>query len=190
MSIRHSLLSSLVLSLGFATAHAADTYAIDPVHTAAIFKVKHLGVSYTYGHFNDVAGTITIDAANPSASKVEVLIQTGSVDTHNEKRDGHLASPDFFDAKQFPVMSFTSTAFKKIDDSTYEVTGGFTLRGVSKPLTVKVVKVGEGKDPWGGFRSGYECTFTIKRSDFAMTKMLDAVGDEVAVTFSTEGVKK
>ena len=190
MSIRHSILPALALSLGFATVQAADVYAVDPVHTAALFKIKHLGVSNTIGRFNDVAGTITFDAANPTASKVEIIIQAASVDTHSEKRDAHLASPDFFDAKQFATLKFTSTTFKKINDTSYEVAGDFTLHGVTKPLTITVVKVGEGKDPRGTLIIGFESTFTIKRSDFAMTKMLEAIGDEVTVTFATEGVKK
>jgi polyisoprenoid-binding protein YceI len=190
----HHIIPAIALSLGFAmaptTAHAADTYTVDPVHTAALFKIKHVGVSYTYGRFNDVSGTVAFDAANPAASKVEIAIQAGSVDTHSEKRDAHLASPDFFDSKQYATLGFVSTAFKKVDDATYEVAGNFTLHGVTKPLTITVKKIGEGKDPWGGYRIGFESTFTIKRSDFGMTKMLEAVGDEVAVTFSTEAIKK
>ena len=190
----HHIIPAIALSLGFAmaptTGHAADTYTVDPVHTAALFKIKHVGVSYTYGRFNDVSGTVTLDAANPAASKVEIAIQAGSVDTHSEKRDAHLASPDFFDAKQYATLGFVSTTFKKVDDATYEVAGNFTLHGVTKPLTITVKKIGEGKDPWGGYRIGFESTFTIKRSDFGMSKMLEAVGDEVMVTFSTEAIKK
>ena len=147
----HSIVPAIALSLGFALAsgpaHAADSYTVDPVHTAALFKVKHVGVSYTYGRFNDVSGTVVFDAANPAASKVDITIQAGSVDTHSEKRDAHLANPDFFDAKQFPVLKFVSTAFKKVDDSTFDVTGDFILHGVTKPITIKAVKVGEGKNP-------------------------------------------
>ncbi|HEX3134469.1 MAG TPA: YceI family protein [Planctomycetota bacterium] len=190
----HHIIPAIVLSLGFAmaptTVRAADSYTVDPVHTAALFKIKHVGVSYTYGRFNDVSGTVTIDAANPAASKVEIAIQAGSVDTHSEKRDAHLASPDFFDAKQYATFGFVSSAFKKVDDATYEVAGNFTLHGVTKPLTITVKKVGEGKDPWGGYRIGFESTFTIKHSNFGMTKMLEAINDEIAMTFSTEAIKK
>lgn len=193
MRIAH-IIPSIALSLGFALSstavQAADTYTVDPVHTAALFKIKHLGVSYTYGRFNDVSGSVVFDATNPVASKVDITIQAGSVDTFNQKRDAHLANPDFFDAKQFPVLKFVSTAFKKVDDNTFDVTGDFTLHGVTKPITIKAVKIGEGKDPWGGYRIGFESTFTIKRSDFGMTKMMEAVGDDVTVTFSTEGIKK
>ena len=191
MSIR-TLVPAIALSLGFAVsgAQAADTYEVDPVHTAALFKVKHVGVSYTYGRFNDVKGTIVIDAANPAASKVDITIQAASVDTFDQKRDAHLRNPDFFDAKQFPVLTFASTAFKKVDDTTVEIAGDFTLHGVTKPITVTAKKIGEGKDPWGGYRIGFESTFTVKRSDYGMSKMLDAVGDEVTITFATEGIRK
>lgn len=193
MSLRHAFFPAIALSLGFALAPAltaADTYAVDPVHTVALFKVKHLGVSHSYGRFNDIAGSIVYDAANPSASKVDITIQAASIDTFNQKRDAHLTGPDFFDAKQFPTLTFVSTGFKKVADQNYEVTGNFTLHGVTKPLTLTVVKVGEGKDPWNGYRIGFDATFTIKRSEFGITKMLDGIGDEVAITFATEAIKK
>jgi polyisoprenoid-binding protein YceI len=191
MSIR-AIIPAIALSLGFAIsgATAADTYEVDPVHTAALFKVKHVGVAYTYGRFNDVKGTVVFDAANPAASKVDITIQAASVDTFNQKRDAHLANPDFLDAKQFPVLKFTSTTFRKVDDTTFEVAGDFTLHGVTRPITITAKKIGEGKDPWGGYRIGFESTFTIKRSDYGMNKMIEAVGDEVTITFATEGIKK
>ncbi len=193
MRIRYSLLPTLALtalSMGFTTANAVDSYEIDPVHTAALFKIKHLGISNTIGRFNEIAGAITWDGANLTAAKIDVTIQAGSVDTHSEKRDAHLTSPDFFDAKQFTTLKFTSSSFTKIDDSNYKIVGEFTMHGVTKPLTITAMKIGEGKDPWGGYRIGFESTFTIKRSEFGMTKMLDGISDVVIVTFSTEGVKK
>jgi polyisoprenoid-binding protein YceI len=190
MHLRQLVLPALALVVGLGSVHAADIYQLDPVHTAALFKVKHAGVSYTYGRFNDVSGNLVWDGANPAASRIDIAIQTGSVDTHNEKRDAHLANPDFFDAKQFPSLTFVSKSFAKVDDSTFAVTGDFTLHGVTKPLTVNVVKTDEGKDPWGGYRIGFESTFTIKRSDFGMTKATESVGDEVTVIFATEGIRK
>jgi polyisoprenoid-binding protein YceI len=190
MSTVNYLSPLFALAMGLGSLTAADTYQLDPVHTAANFRVKHVNVSYTYGRFNDITGTLLWDAANPAASKIEVTIQTGSVDTHNEKRDGHLASPDFFDAKQFSTMTFVSTAFSKNADETYAITGNFTLHGVTKPMTITATKTGEGKDPWGGYRIGFESTFVIKRSDFGMSKMIESVGDEVTISFTAEGIKK
>ena len=180
----------LAISAGFSgAAVAADTYSVDGGHSAAIFKVKHAGVAYTYGRFNKVTGTVVWDNADPAASKIEIAIDPESVDTENEKRDQHLRNPDFFDAKQYPAFGFKSATVKKIDDTTYEVSGNLTIHGVTKPLTVKALKTGEGKDPWGGYRIGFETSFTIKRSDFGMTKVTESVGDDVAITFSIESVK-
>jgi len=183
--MRFILPSLLALSLPLA---AADTYAVDPSHSAALFSVSHLGISNTHGRFNAIDGTLTWDA-DAAKSAISVAIKTESVDTAAEKRDQHLRSPDFFNAKQFPTMNFTSKSFTKVDDSTYTVAGELTLVGTTKPVTVTVKKIGEGKDPWGGYRIGFETSFTIKRSDFGI-KGVPGVGDDVAVTFALEGMKK
>jgi polyisoprenoid-binding protein YceI len=175
-------------SLGMAV-QAADTFKIDPVHSSVVFSAMHLGVSNFYGRFNDVKGTIVLDNAEPSKSSIELTIPVESVDTHNEKRDQHLKSPDFFNAKQFPVMTFKS---KKVESSgdTYNVTGDFTLHGVTKPLTLKVKKVGEGKGMEGEIRAGGETHFTIKRGDYGMNFMQGPLGDEINIVVSLEGIKQ
>lgn len=192
MSLRQVLFSTAV-SLLAVSAHAADSYDIDPVTSSALFRVKHFNVAYFHGTFNSVKkeeSSIIWDQAVPANSKVTVVIDAASVDSRNEKRDAHLASPDFFDAKQFPVLKFSSTAIKALDGDRYEVTGEFTLHGVTKPLTITVVKTGEGKDPKGAHRIGFETTFVVKRSDYGMDKMLENIGDEVTITFATEGIRK
>ena len=175
-------------SLGM-TAHAADTFKIDPVHSSVVFSVMHLGVSNFYGRFNDVSGTVVLDKEDPSKSSVDLTIPVERVDTHNEKRDQHLKSPDFFNAKQFPVMTFKS---KKVEASgdTYKVTGELTLHGVTKPLTLEVKKSGEGKGMEGEIRGGGETHFTIKRSDYGMNFMQGPLGDEINIVVSLEGVKQ
>lgn len=183
--MRFALPALLALSLPLA---AADTFDVDASHSAALFSVSHLGISNTHGRFNDIAGTLTWDA-DSAKSAISITIKTASVDTAAEKRDQHLRSPDFFNAKQFPDLKFTSTSFTKVDDSTYTVVGEAELVGTKKPLTVTVKKVGEGKDPWGGYRIGFETSFVLKRSDFGI-KGVPGVGDDVAVTFAIEGVKK
>jgi polyisoprenoid-binding protein YceI len=186
-----SRLALIIPVLALATGlGAADNYAVDGVHSAAIFKVKHAGVAFTYGRFTKVSGTVVWDAANPAASSFEIAIDPESVDTENEKRDQHLRNPDFFDAKQFPAFGFKSATIKQLDDATFEVAGNLTIHGVTKPLTVKALKTGEGKDPWGGYRIGFETTFAIKRSDYGMTKVTESVGDDVAIIFSIESVKE
>jgi polyisoprenoid-binding protein YceI len=176
-------------SFGVATAHAADTFKIDPVHSSVVFSVMHLGVTNFYGRFNDVAGTVVFDKGDPSKSSIDLTIPVDSVDTHNEKRDQDLKGPDFFNAKQFPVMTFKS---KKVESSgdTYNVTGDFTLHGVTKPLTLDIKKGGEAKGMKGEIRGGGEANFTIKRSDYGMTFMQGPVGDEINIIVSLEGVKQ
>jgi len=192
MRLHHALLSA-VLSLAAVGIQAADSYDVDPVTSSALFRIKHFNVAYFHGSFNVVKkeeSSIVWDQAAPANSKVTVAIDVASIDSRNEKRDAHLASPDFFDAKQFPLLKFTSTSFKPLDSDRYEVAGEFTMHGVTKPLTITVTRTGEGKDPKGAQRIGFETTFMVKRSDFGMDKMLENIGDEVTVTFSTEGIRK
>ncbi len=179
-----ALVSAFVLST-----NAADTFKIDPVHTFVLFSVQHLGIANTYGRFNDVSGMVVFDRDNPSKSSVELSIQVESLDTHNEIRERSLKSPDFFDVKQFPTMTFKSTKVEGSGDM-LEVSGDLTIRGVTRPVTVDFKKGGEGKGVFGEMRGGGETRFTIKRSDFGMNFELGEVGDEVTIILSLEGVKK
>ena len=174
---------------GAAAVQAADDYAIDDMHTAVTFKISHLGLSWTHGRFNDVSGTFTIDAADPAKSAFAVTIKTESVDTNNKKRDGHLQSPDFFNVKQYPAITFKSTSVKAIDGG-LEVTGDFTLHGVTKPLTFALKGGAKAEFPKGVQRTGYSAELKIKRADFGMDKLAPAVGDDVYIAISFEGVQK
>src|SRR4030081_840864 len=116
------------------SANAADTFKVDPVHSFVLFSVQHLGIANTYGRFNDISGTVVFDKDNPAKSSVEVSVPLDSLDTHNSIRDRSLKSPDFFNAKQFPTMTFKSTKVEGSGD-TLEVSGDITIRGVTKPLT-------------------------------------------------------
>jgi len=181
---------AVVLSLGVSSASAAaDTYDIDKGHSAVMFRIQHMKAGYQYGRFNDFAGTIVFDEANPAASSVKVEVKTTSVDTNDAKRDDHLRNPDFLDCAQFPTMTFSSTAVKAAGTG-YEVAGNLTLHGVTKPVTVTMTKTGAAADPWGGFRIGFEGVLTVKRSEYGMDKKLDGVGDEVRMILAFEGVKK
>jgi polyisoprenoid-binding protein YceI len=171
-------------------ASAPANYTVDPVHSSAIFRIKHMNVSYFWGRFNDVSGTIAWDAENPEASSFDVRIKTESVDSNSKARDNHLKGPDFFNAKQFPVMSFKSSGVKKAGDNAYEVTGELTLHGVTKPLTAKIEMTGEGKGMQGGKVVGFETTFEIKRGEFGMTGGKGALGEDVRVVVSLEAASK
>ena len=189
MSFRSIILPAIALIAGFGQAHAADSFDVDKGHAFALFRVQHAGMGFSYGRFNDVGGAFTWDNANPAAGSVNIVIQADSIDTGIVKRDQHLKSPDFFDAKQFGTLGFKSTVIKGVDAKTFEVTGDLTIHNVTKPVTVKVAKTGEGDTVFKDYRIGFETVFTIKRSDFGMTSVPSA-GDEITLTLSVEGIKK
>jgi len=179
-----------MLMLQIGEVRAADTLKVDPVHSFVTFRVQHLGVSHVWGRFNNPGGTIVIDDADPSKSTFAIEVKTASVDTGNEKRDGHLKSADFFNARQFPTISFKSTSVKSSGDNKFEVTGDLTLHGVTRPLTVTIERVGAGdKGGQFGYRAGFDASFAIKRSDFGMTNMVGPVGDDVNLWVSLEATK-
>ncbi|HUE62226.1 MAG TPA: YceI family protein [Chthoniobacterales bacterium] len=178
-----ALISAFVFSAN------ADTFKIDPVHSFVLFNVQHLGIANTYGRFTDISGTVVFDKDNPSKSSVELSVPVASLDTHNSIRDQSLRSPDFFDAKQFPTMTFKSTKVEGSGD-TLTVSGDLTIHGVTKPMTVDFKKGGEGKGVFGEMRGGGETHFTIRRSDFGMNFQQGAIGDEVNIILSLEGIKK
>jgi polyisoprenoid-binding protein YceI len=170
---------------------AEETHQVDPVHSTMVFKVKHLGTSNFYGRFNDISGNFVFDPGEPKKSSVAIEVKAESIDTNNAKRDQHLKGPDFFAVKQFPAIAFKSADVKKSPDGSFEVKGQLTLHGVTKDLTLKVEQTGSGKDPFGaGKRTGFETTFKVKRSDFGMKFMPEAIGDEIDVIVSLECTSK
>ncbi len=171
------------------TPPAAITYDIDTGHSSLLFRAKHLNVSYVYGRFNEFSGQFTFDAAKPESSKVEVEIKIDSIDSGIEKRDAHLRSPDFFDAKQFSTATFKSKGVKKTKDGHFDVTGDFTLRGVTKPVTIDVESVGSVKDERAGEIAGFHGTFTLKRSEFGVSYGPTALGEDILVIVSVEGAR-
>ena len=187
MNTASIIAASVLCSAAFA--NAADNFKIDPVHSSVLFSIKHLGVTDFYAVFKDISGTVSFDQADPSKSSVELTVPVESIDSRNPKRDQHLKSPDFFNAKQFPTLSFKS---KKVEGTgaAYKVTGDFTLHGVTKPITVEFKKGPEGKGMEGEIRGGGETRFQIKRSDYGMNFMQGALGDEVNIILSLEGVKQ
>lgn len=171
---------------------APTTFAIDSGHSAALFRISHLDVGAFWGRFNEIKGQVLWDDQNPAAGSVEVEIPVASVDSNDEKRDQHLKSPDFFNVRQFPVMSFKSSKIEKKGDR-FHVTGALLLRGKTQTVTAEVTKLGE-KDCGKrfGYRAAWEATFTLKRTDFGMSYGVEQgiLGDEVRVTLALEGVRK
>jgi polyisoprenoid-binding protein YceI len=173
----------------------ADTYKVDKDHSEATFSIRHL-VSRVSGKFDDFAGTINVDPKKPAASSVEFTIKTASIDTGVADRDKHLRSADFFDAEKNPEISFKSTSVKAGGKKDlYDVTGDFTMHGVTKRITLPVTFLGFAKDPWGNERAGFSSEITLDRKAYGINwnKALDAggalLGDEVTVRINIEAAK-
>jgi polyisoprenoid-binding protein YceI len=184
-----SIVTLILLEVAAAApARAAEEYAIDPAHTSVSFKVSHLGLSWTHGRFNDVSGSFTIDP-DPAACSFSLTIKADSIDTANPKRDEHLKSPDFFNTKQFPTITFKSTSVRPIKDG-YAVTGDLTLHGVTKAATFSLVGGRKAEFPKGVQRTGFSTELVLKRSAFGIEKFAEAVGEDVHISISFEGTRK
>lgn len=184
-----TLLAAACLAPGLLFA-APVKYDVDAGHSYVLFNILHYGVGNNYGAFTKFSGSFTLDKEDATKSSFEFEIDTDSVTTFNAKRDQHVKSPDFLNTQQHPKVTFKSESVKKISDKEYEITGPLTLLGVTKPVTAKLVKIGETKDPRGNDRIGGEASFSFKRSDYGMNQMLDNLGDEINLKVAIEAVKK
>jgi polyisoprenoid-binding protein YceI len=173
---------------------AAETYDVDASHSEVSFQVRHL-VTNVRGRFNDFDGTINLDPANLEKSKVEFRVKAASIDTANEDRDKHLRAEDFFHAEKYPEITFKSTSIKKTGKDTYAVTGDFTMRGVTRRITLPVTYLGTARDPWGNDKAGFETAATLDRKDYGITwnKAVDnggvILGDDVKIAINLEANK-
>ena len=175
---------------------ATSTWNIDPAHSSAEFKVKHMMISNVKGKFSGVTGVLTRDEADHTKSQITGSIPVATVSTGDPQRDGHLKSAEFFDAEKFPTMDFKSVAIHKNADDEFEVTGELTVRGVTKVVKFDIEGPSEpAKDPWGNTRIGLSATTKINRKDFGLTwnAALETggvlVGEEVAITLDVEFIK-
>ncbi len=169
----------------------AEYYSFDKAHTQILFFVDHLGFSKSQGEFHDYDGYFEFDRENPKNSKVEVTIQTASIDMDDKAWDDHLKNQDFFNVDKFPTMTFKSTDIKVTGDDTADIIGDLTLLGVTKPVTMKVKHNKSDKHAFSGkYVAGLSATATVKRSDFGMNYGLPAVGDDVNIMIEVEGIRK
>jgi polyisoprenoid-binding protein YceI len=177
-----------VLAGAWATQAAVATeFTIDPAHSSIIFKVKNRDISYVYGRFNDISGTIVTDKPqDPTSVEVKIEVQAKSIDTNNKERDVHLKDADFLNAKKNATITFEGKTTKQLDRGKFEIKGELGLRGVKKEVTVILEQTGS-KRVGAAFRFGGQSTFTIKRSDFGMDQMLDQIADEVTIMVNMEG---
>ena len=173
-----------------------NTYQIDAAHSNVQFSVRHLMVSNVRGTFSGVSGSVAFDPAKPAETTIDALIDVNTINTNDEKRDGHLKSPNFFDAAQYPFMTFKSKRVAKTGAGEYQVVGDLTLHGATKEVALTVKEVSdEAKDPWGNMRIGASAKGKIKRIDFGLTwnAALETggvmVGDDVKLEFDLEFIK-
>jgi len=170
---------------------AADTYKLDPVHSGVVFTIHHL-VSNPFGVFHAPEGTITVDGGVPA---LDISVPVDKIDMGNKKWEDDIKAASWFDAKQFPTITFKTTAVKKTGEEgktgeyNFDATGDLTLHGVTKSVTVTLTRTGEGKGMKGETLIGYTCTFKVKRSDYGMTTYVGPIGDEVTLMVNIEAVK-
>ncbi|WP_282131702.1 MULTISPECIES: YceI family protein [Pseudoalteromonas] len=181
---------SAAMILSATAANAAD-YVVDTkgAHAFVNFKIKHLGYSWLHGRFNTFDGKFNYDAKNPNASQIMVNIDTTSLDSNHAERDKHLRGKDFLNVDKYPTATFKSTSIKFESDSG-EVTGDFTLHGITKTITFEIEKIGEGNDPWGGYRVGFEGETSLKLADYGIDYNLGPASTHVDIGLFIEGIRQ
>ena len=175
---------------------SATSWQIDPVHTTAEFKVRHMMITNVKGRFTGVKGVVTLDENDLTKSRVEASIDATSIDTREADRDAHLKSADFLDVESFPQLTFVSTAIKRVTEDEVNVEGDLTIHGITRPVTFRVDgPTKPAKDPWGNTRIGFSAQTKIRRGDFGLTwnTALETggilVGDEVTITLEVQAVR-
>ena len=185
------LATSITFIAPLAFAEAVN-YKIDTkgMHASVNFKVNHLGYSWLAGRFEKFGGAFSYDADNPANSNINISIDTRSVNTNHAERDKHIRSDDFLDVKQFNDAKFASTSITENGDKTLTVKGNLTLHGVTKAIEIQASKIGEGKDPWGGYRAGFTGSTSIKMADYGITYNLGPASTHVYFDLHIEGVRQ
>ena len=185
-SLIRALMAAFLLSCSLVQ---AAEFRVDPSHSFVRFKIQHLGYSWMWGGFNDLAGDFNYDPADPEATRIEITVQTASIDTNHAERDKHLRSDDFLDVKKYPTATFKSTKFiPNAGGGTLE--GELTLHGTTRPIVIEVEKIGEGPDPWGGYRAGFLGKTSLNRGDFGMSYDLGPKSESMDFELGIEGVRK
>lgn len=186
-----ALLASLV-ALALAQPLWAADYVIDTegAHASINFKISHIGFSFLVGRFDDFAGTFSYDPEKPGDTKVEVVIKTDSINSNHAERDKHLRSEDYLATNKYPEATFKSTRFVTQDGQSGKLHGQLTLRGVTRDVVIDVEKVGEGEDPWGGYRVGFAGKTKLTLADFGIPSDLGPAAREVELSLHVEGLRQ
>jgi polyisoprenoid-binding protein YceI len=179
------------LTPGLAQA-AAERYVIDTegAHAFIQFRIKHLGYSWLYGRFNEFGGTFTYDPDDHSNSQVQVNIKMASLDSNHAERDKHLRGSDFLDVGKYPTATFKSSSYKETGFNKGVLEGELTLKGVTKPIKIDVERIGNGPDPWGGYRRGFEGRAVFALKDFGIDYNLGPASRTVEMMLTVEGIRQ
>ncbi|WMC10612.1 YceI family protein [Oceanimonas pelagia] len=192
--MKKTLIATALLAASTTPAFAAvENYTVDTqgMHASINFKINHLGYSWIVGRFNDFNGSFAFDEDNAANNRVEMTVNTASIDTNHGERDRHLRSDDFLDVSKFPEASFRSTSVIQDDDEgEYVVKGELTLHGVTRPVEFEIEQVGAGEDPWGGFRRGFEGELELKLTDYGIDYDLGPASATVYLDIHLEGVRQ
>lgn len=185
------LMAASVAALMALPAQAAD-YTVDTqgAHAFVQFKISHLGYSWLYGRFNTFSGEFSYDADKLADAKINLTIDTASVDSNHAERDKHLRSADFLNVAKYPQARFVSTKVVPKEGNKFDLVGDLTLNGVTKEVVIAAEKLGEGKDPWGGYRAGFAGTTTITLKDYAIKMDLGPASSTVQLDLTVEGIRK
>jgi len=185
----------MTTSIAPALTELTGTYTLDPAHTRIGFVARHAMVTKVRGAFNEFEGTATLDGANPANSRAQVTINAASIDTRNAQRDEHLRGNDFLAMRDYPQITFSSTGARQVDDTTFELTGDLTIKGVTNPIAIPFTFEGAARDPFGNLRVGFEGSVTINRKDYGITwnAALETggvlVSDKVVLEFEISAIK-
>ena len=186
---------SLVIAAALMTSSVAqaavEKYAYDPAHTQLMFSVEHLGFSFSHGKFTKFSGGFEFDAEKPGESKVDVTVDTTSINMDSTEWENHLKGADFFNVEKFPTMTFKSTKAEKTGDKTGTLSGDLTILGVTKPVTLDVTYNKSGIHPYSkSYVAGFSATGMVKRSDFGMNYGLPGVADDDKLNIQVEGIRQ
>ena len=182
----------LITMLAFPLAALSETYEIDTkgAHASIHFRIPHLGYSMLVGRFNMFSGEFKYDPEAVEESSIAISVDTKSLDSNHAERDKHLKGGEFLDVEKFPTATFSSTGVKDLGDGSLQVVGDLTLHGVTKSITIAASKMGEGSDPWGGYRAGFSGTTSLKLGDFGIPENLGPASTTVEMELHIEGVRK
>lgn len=194
--MKNNMISKLILASSIALASSvlptqAAEYKVDVegAHAFVQFKIKHLGYSWLLGEFNTFDGNFAYDSKKPNQAKINIEIDTKSLDSNHAERDKHLRGNDFLNVDKFPKANFKSKEIKFSDETNAIVTGDLTLKGVTKTISFPISKIGEGQDPWGGYRVGFSGNTSLKLTDYGINYNLGPASTHVEMALHIEGVR-